>query len=153
MSRTLVTETVIAAPRQAVWEALTDFSSYAEWNPFIVHAIGEAQVGSRLTLRMQPVGGRVMTLRPTVVKVVAGETLRWRGRLLGVPGLLDAEHSFFLEAMSEGHTRLVQREVFRGVLVPLVARSLDRSTLPAFRLMDDALEQRAERDAVGLRHD
>ena len=81
MSKTLVTEIIIAAPAQAVWDVLTDFTRYGEWNPFIVEAAGEARVGSRLTLRMQPVGGRAMTLRPTVLDAVAGEKLRWRGRL------------------------------------------------------------------------
>ena len=152
MSKTLVTEITIAAPAKAVWEVLTDFAAYREWNPFIVEAAGEARVGSKLTLRMQPVGGRAMTLRPTVVEALTGEKLRWRGRL-GVPWLLDAEHSFLLEARPAGGTRLVQTEVFSGALVPLVGRSLERGTLPAFRLMDEALEKRAERHAVAPHHD
>lgn len=151
MSKTLVTEIVIAAPAKAVWDVLTDFARYAEWNPFIVEAAGEAWVGSRLTLRMQPVGGRAMTMRPTVVEAVAGEKLRWRGRL-GVRGLFDAEHSFLLEERSTS-TRLVQCEVFSGVLVPLFGRSLNRRTLPAFRLMNAALEQRAASDAVSHQRD
>jgi hypothetical protein len=151
MSKTLVTEIVIAAPAMAVWDVLTDFTRYAEWNPFIVEAAGEASVGSKLTLRMQPVGGRAITLRPTVLEAVAGEKLRWRGRL-GVGGLFDAEHSFLLEERSTG-TRLVQCEVFSGGLVPLLGRSLDRRTLPAFHLMNEALEQRAAWDAVAHQRD
>ena len=90
---------------------LTDFARYGEWNPFIVEATGEAQVGSRLALRMQPVGGRAMTLRPTVMEATVGEKLRWRGRL-GVPGLLDASTRSCSRARSAGGTRLVQSEVF-----------------------------------------
>ena len=119
MSKTLVTEIVIAAPAKAVWEALTDFARYGEWNPFIVEAAGEARVGSRLTLRMQPVGGRAMTLRPTVIEAVAGEKLRWRGRL-GVRGLFDAEHSFLLEERSAGGTRLVQTRGLQRCARPAV---------------------------------
>jgi hypothetical protein len=43
-----------------------------------------------------------------------------------------------------GGTLLVQKEDFRGALVPLVARTLDRGTLPAFVAMNEALKQRAE---------
>ena len=43
-----------------------------------------------------------------------------------------------------GGTRLVHSESFRGILVPFVAASLDRSTLPAFVAMNEALKRRAE---------
>jgi len=86
-----------------------------------------------------------MTLRPRLVEVAAGRELRWRGRL-GVPGLLDAEHAFLLRPHAGG-TRLVQEETFRGVLVPLLAASLDRGTLPAFVAMNQALKRRAEEPA------
>ena len=59
---------------------------------------------------------------------------------------MDAEHSFVLRPRGSG-TRLVQSETFRGVLVPFVAASLDRSTLPAFEAMNEALRKRAEEPA------
>jgi hypothetical protein len=143
MTKTLATEIDIAAPRQRVWQVLADLSAYREWNPFIVEATGHVEQGGRLTLRMQNVGGRVMTLRPTVTEVREGELLRWLGRLW-IPGLLDVEHTFALEDRAGSGTRLVQKEDFRGVLVPLVARTLDRGTLPAFVRMNEALKRRAE---------
>jgi hypothetical protein len=39
----------------------------------------------------------------------------------------------------------VQQEQFGGLLVPFLARSLDRGTLPAFHAMNDALKDRAEK--------
>src|SRR4051812_20565958 len=95
MVKTLVTEIDIDATRQQVWRILVDLPAYREWNPFIVEAAGRAQQGEELTLRMQNVGGRLMTLRPTVADVREGELLQWRGRLW-MPGLLDVEHSFQL---------------------------------------------------------
>jgi hypothetical protein len=47
---------------------------------------------------------------------------------LGISGLFDGEHIFTLEPVDGGRTRLRQREVFTGVLVPLLARSLDDGT-------------------------
>jgi hypothetical protein len=142
MTKTLATEIHIQATPERVWQVLSDLAGYREWNPFIVEAAGRAVVGDRLTLRMQPVEGRAMTMRPTVVAASEGRLLRWLGRL-GLPGILDAEHSFVLEA-DGGGTRLVHEERFRGVLVPFVARSLDRGTLPAFVRMNEALKRRAE---------
>jgi hypothetical protein len=122
---------------------LSDLTAYREWNPFILEAVGTAEVGERLTLRMRPVGGRVSTLRPAVVDARQGELLRWHGRA-ALPGLLDADHSFVLEAGNGSGTRLVQREHFRGLLVPFLSGALDRGTLPAFALMNEALKRRAE---------
>jgi hypothetical protein len=38
----------IASSPAKVWEVLTTFSAYSEWNPFLVSASGDAVVGSRL---------------------------------------------------------------------------------------------------------
>src|SRR3712207_2871096 len=142
MAKELSAEVDIRATPERVWQVLTDLAAYPEWNPFIVRAEGVVGPGHRLTLRMQPVGGRAMTLRPRLVTVAMNRELRWRGTL-GMPGLMDAEHTFELQPHAGG-TRLIHQETFRGVLVPLVARSLDRNTLPAFVAMNEALKQRAE---------
>jgi hypothetical protein len=142
MSKRLSTQVDIEATPERVWEVLTDLAAYPEWNPFIVRAAGDVAPGRRLTLRMQPVGGRAMTLRPRLVEVAVHRELRWRGKLV-VPGLMDAEHAFVLQPQAGG-TRLIHRETFRGVLVPFAAASLDRNTLPAFVAMNEALRRRAE---------
>lgn len=144
MSKELISSIDIEAPAEKVWELLIDFTAYPTWNPFITRAEGPVEVGGRLTLRMQPVSGSAVTLRPTVVEVVEGHRLRWQGRL-GMRGLLDAEHLFILESHGATRSRLVQREHFSGLLVPFVQRSLDRGTLPAFHAMNAALKDRAER--------
>jgi hypothetical protein len=128
-----------------VWQVLTDFAAYPRWNPFIVRADGRAQVGSRLTLRMQPIGARPVTLRPTVREVVSGRRLCWLGRL-GVPGLLDAEHTFTIDTR-DGGSRLTQHERFSGLLAPMLSRSLNHHTLPAFAAMNVALKEQAEQVA------
>jgi hypothetical protein len=142
MSKRLSAQVDIQATPDRVWEVLTDLAAYPQWNPFIVRAEGVVDLGRRLTLTMQPVGGRAMTLRPRLVDVTINRKLRWRGKL-GIPGLMDAEHTFLLQPQAGG-TRLIQHETFRGLLVPFVAASLDRSTLPAFVAMNQALKKRAE---------
>jgi hypothetical protein len=149
MAKRLFTDIDIDATPEQVWEVLTDVTAYRAWNPFIVRAEGVVEAGRRLTLTMQPVGGRAMTLRPRLVEVDVPRRLRWRGTV-GVPGLMDAEHTFTLEPRGSG-TRLVHQEDFRGVLVPFLAASLDRNTLPAFVAMNEALRSRVEHTASHLR--
>ena len=143
MIKRLVHSIDIDARPERVWQVLTDLPRYPEWNPFILRAEGRVQVGDGLTLRMRPVGGRAATLRPTVVDATEPTRLRWKGRLI-VPKILDADHEFRIEALPDGRSRLTQDEHFSGLLVPIMARSLDRGTLPAFAAMNAALKERAE---------
>lgn len=149
MAKQLLTYVDIDAPPERVWRVLTDLAAFSTWNPFITRAKGVVEPGRRLTLTMQPVGGRAMTLRPRLIEVDAPRQLRWRGTF-GIPGLMDAEHTFTLEPRGVG-TRVIQRESFRGILVPFLAASLDRNTLPAFVAMNEALRRRAEHIASDAR--
>jgi hypothetical protein len=143
MSTELSTSIDIDAPPELVWEVLTDLAAYPEWNPFITSATGTVEIGARLRLTMQPVGARRVTLRATVLEASPGRRLRWLGRV-GVPGVFDAEHTFTISGR-DGGSRLAQDETFRGVLAPVMARSLNRHTLPAFLAMNEAIKRRAER--------
>jgi hypothetical protein len=138
----LVTEVNIKASPAQVWDVLANFDGYSTWNPFIVRAQGDAAVGASVRLRMSPPGGRAVTLTPHVTQAVPGEVLEWLGRL-AVPHLFDGRHRFELHPTASG-TRLVHGEVFTGILVPFLARSLDAHTLPGLIAMNDALKVEAE---------
>ena len=139
----LRTEIEIQASAERVWQLLTDFPSFPQWNPFIRKATGNIRVGERLEVNIQPSGASAMTFRPTVLKVEPNRELRWLGHLL-VPGLFDGEHFFTIEPLGEGRVRFTQREVFTGLLVPLLARGLDTDTWRGFEEMNLALKTRAE---------
>lgn len=145
MRRSISASIDIGAPPAVVWAALADLPAYERWNPYIVSAVGTAERGERLTLRMK-VGGRTFRVRPTVVDAEKGRGLSWVGRL-GIPGILDARHEHHLEPIPAG-TRYVQREEFAGLLVPFVGGTLT-ATQAAFRAMNEALAQRV----VTGRHD
>jgi hypothetical protein len=99
---------------------------------------------ARLSVRIHPPGGRAMTFRPVVLRVDADRHFSWRGRTL-IPGLFDGEHVFELAPASAGHVRFEHGETFRGLLVPLLARSLATTTRRGFELMNAALKERVER--------
>lgn len=143
MKKELSTQIEIEAPVERVWHALTDFDRYPTWNPFIRWIKGEAGVGNRLKVRIQPSGGQGMTFHPTLLKVEPNQELRWLGRLLA-PGLFDGEHYFILEPLGPNRMRLTQGEIFTGLLVPVFARSLDRDTRRGFVEMNQALKELAE---------
>jgi hypothetical protein len=142
----LRSEIEIQASAERVWQLLTDFASFPQWNPFIRKASGNIRVGERLEVNIQPSGASGMTFRPSVVKAEPKRELRWLGHLL-ISGLFDGEHSFTIEPLGEGRVRFIQREVFTGLLVPLFARGLDTDTRRGFEEMNQALKARAEQVA------
>ena len=130
----------IEAPPAEVWRHLVDLAAFRDWNPFIPAASGVPEVGQKLSLRLQPPGGRGITIRPTVTEVVQGSVLEWLGHLV-VPGLFDGRHRFQLMPTPSG-THLVQSESFGGLLVRLLRRSLDGGTRAGFEAMNTALRRR-----------
>jgi hypothetical protein len=138
----LHSEIEIAASPERVWDILADFAAYPRWNPFIRHISGKLEVGERLEVRLEPPDSRGITMRPTVLSAEPNRQLRWLGHLL-VPGIFDGEHTLATELLEENRVRFVQHEAFKGVLVPLVARSL-ANTLRGFEEMNKALKEQAE---------
>lgn len=142
MNYALQTDIEITAPPETVWDVLTNLDEYRDWNPFIISATGNVEVGERLINRMQQPGSRAMTIKPTVTEVETGRTFEWLG-VLGIPGVFDGRHRFELEETVTG-TRLVQSEQFRGILVRFMRKMIDTSTRQAFEQMNSALKERAE---------
>jgi hypothetical protein len=144
MARQLQAEVEVQASPERVWDVLTDFAAYQEWNPFIVQASGQAVPGTRLELHMRPPGRRrATTFRPEVLEAEPAHRLRWLGRVL-IPGLFDGEHSFTIQPSGPAQVRLTQHEQFRGVLAPLLLTFIAKPTLAGFRQMNQSLKSRAE---------
>lgn len=138
----LVTEIEIEASPDSVWEVLTDLSEYQNWNPFVVAGSGEVAVGCQLEVRMRQPGGNETTFKPIVTEATSPRSFEWLGRL-GAPGLFAGRHRFDLVPTETG-TLLVHSEEFTGVLVPMLAKSLDQKTRAGFEAMNAAMKERVE---------
>jgi hypothetical protein len=146
MTAELRTFVDIDATPERVWEVLTDVPAWPQWNLLIASAEGTFAVGRRLSLSMPPLNPLLrVTLRLTVLEVAPCRRLRFRLRLvrLGIPGLFDADHTLTI-SLHDGGVRLWEEARFRGLLVPLMTRSLNREKLPAFNATNAALKNRIE---------
>ncbi len=120
-----------------------DFGRFPEWNPFMTEVVGTPAEGERLHVRMQLPGRTPVRFRPTVLRVERGREFRWLGHTFAA-GIFDGEHVLELADLGE-QTRFVQREEFRGFLVPLMLLILGEGTERGFVAMNEALKERAER--------
>ena len=137
------TEIDIESTPERLWTILTNFPAQSSWNPFIRSIEGPIQRGGRLTVSIQPAGGRPMTFRPTVLVAPPNVELRWLGHFL-FPGVFDGEHYFQFAPSTPGRVRFIQGEKFSGVLVSLAKATLERGTRAGFVAMNQALKTRAE---------
>jgi hypothetical protein len=138
----LRTEIIIQASPEKVWQTLTNLDQYPEWNPFIHHAIGAAEIGKTVDIDFEP-DSKGLKLHCTVVTAEPNRQLCWRYHVI-LPGLFRGEHSFTIEPMGDNQVRFIDREVFHGWLVPLQAKDIDTNTKRGFEEMDKALKIRAE---------
>lgn len=143
MSKEIKTSILINASPELVWAVLTDFNNYPNWNPFIKSIKGQPVAGQKIIARMEPPEAQEMTFKPTVLAFEANKEFRWLGHLL-FPGLFDGEHIFELIDNKNGTTTFHQSEKFGGILVPLFRKMLDVNTVNGFKLMNEALKERAE---------
>ena len=133
----------IAANSQRIWDILTDFASYADWNPALLSAAGEAVCGSELRVVIQWPGLKRDRYRLLVTGVTPGRELRWLGHF-GMRGLMDGHHAFIIEPVDARHARLIQMETFSGLLIPIFAPWLRRNVLEGFVQVNQAVKRRAE---------
>jgi hypothetical protein len=147
--RWITTEIEINAPSTVVWKVLTDFPSYGSWNPFIRQIKGNLIVGKRLSVFARLPCGLPMVLWPKILYFGIDQEISWLGSLL-VSGLLDGEHLFMLEPSGEATVRFVQKEVYSGILLPIMWPWLKDQGFEAFGMMNRALKKTAEHSCESL---
>jgi hypothetical protein len=139
----ITTDIEIEATPERVWSILTDFPAHPQWNPFVRSIEGKPEIGERLKISVQPVGGKGMTFRPTVLVATPNQELRWLGRFL-LPGIFDGEHYFRVVPLGPHKVRFIHGEKFSGILVALAKSGLEGGIRSGFIAMNTALKTRAE---------
>jgi hypothetical protein len=142
--KNIQTEILILADTAKVWDVLMNFDSYPKWNPFITSISGERKLGNRLTVSINPPGGKGMTFKPNILTLEANKEFRWKGKL-GINGIFDGEHYFILESVDKDITKFIHGEKFSGLLVPLVGKMLDK-TQKGFQLMNESIKKECEKE-------
>ena len=86
-------------------------------------------------------------MNPVFLKIEKDKELRWKGKL-GISGIFDGEHYFVLQVISVEQTKLIQGEIFSGILVPFLKKMIHGNTLAGFEAFNAALKQRVEEQGL-----
>jgi len=143
MNKCIKTEIIINASKEKVWNILTDFHNYPNWNPFIVSIGGELQKGKRLKNTLLN-GGKKYVFKPAVLSVVPYQYFDWLGKLF-VNGLFDGHHYFEIDELSSNQVKLTQGEHFSGILSGYILKRIGEETRNNFIRMNNALKTEAEK--------
>lgn len=143
-----VTDIIIDAPAERVWQALSDFPSYPDWNPLVRRVGGTLAPGAHLAVTLAASDGSERTAHPTVVHLRPGREMRWRDRP-GVPWLMDTESSFKIEPLGPEQIRFVHWQATSGLLALFLGASGDTRLRERLNAMNVALKGQAERQPVG----
>lgn len=142
MGKSIKTEIVINASREKVWEMLTDFKKYPDWNPFIRSISNELKEGGRLKILLQN-GENQMAFKPKILQVQSGRSFDWMGSLF-IKGLFDGHHYFEIEELSPNQVLFRHGEDFSGILSNMILKKVGESTRNGFVRMNEELKKRAE---------
>jgi uncharacterized protein YndB with AHSA1/START domain len=131
----------IAAPKELVWQVITDFSAYGEWNPFITACDAELRAGAPISMTVV-LGKNVRDQVEFVSQVIPGELFEYRMKPVGP--LLHSYRQHEVIALDEGNTRYRSTFELNGWISGLVGLSLGSALQDGFQGMTDSLVSRAE---------
>lgn len=123
--------------------AITTFSAYPEWNPFIRQVEGALRVGEVLKFKVAKGGDETIETEAELLRLETDKGLTWGG---SAPlGLFRGEHSFTITPQ-DGGVVVENREVFSGPLVLFYIKK-ERLALQrkAFEIQDAALKRWLEK--------
>jgi len=132
-------EIEVGAPPEVVWEILTNFDRWPDWNPEVKSMSYEGALAPGAMFRWKAGPGTIVS---TVEEVDRPTYIRWRGRTLSISAL----HEWWFEERDSG-THVETEESFSGFLVRLVRGTLQKQLDRALEEGLGHLKREAERRA------
>ncbi|MBU5612305.1 SRPBCC domain-containing protein [Geomonas azotofigens] len=140
------TETVLQTTRERVWELLSDFSLYPQWNPLFPKLTGPGTVGEGHEIVVHLPGIDPFTVQATLDGNGDG-VLSWHSTFLGWPFLVWA-FSCRIEPVATERLKVRLDSEFRGMLAPLFRFALARSMEEGMEQLHQALRRWGEKGNV-----
>jgi uncharacterized protein YndB with AHSA1/START domain len=119
----------IAAPPEMVWDVLTRFDDWPQWNPQVKSISFEGPLAAGSEFRWKAGPGTIVS---TLEQVEPPRFVRWRGRTMSIKAI----HEWRLEPRNGG-TLVETEETYSGVVARLFRGQLQK-------ILDKALEEGLE---------
>ncbi|MEM7031563.1 MAG: SRPBCC domain-containing protein [Chloroflexota bacterium] len=131
--------TTINAPADTIWQIITDAPGYPNWDPGVIKIEGTIASGEKITAWSKLSPDRAFPV--TVSEFTPGKKMVWSS---GMPmGLFKGVRTFSLTPQGDA-IEFTLHEVFSGLLLPLIGRSIPDMT-QTFQDFVDGLKSEAEK--------
>lgn len=132
-------EVTINAAAETIWQILTDPAGYPAWDPGMERVEGVFDVGTQMKFFTKLSPDRAFPA--TVTSVKKDESIVLTG---GMPlGLFKSVRTHTLTPAGDGTVKFTTREVFTGLMLPLIGRSIPDLTT-TFEQFAAGLKAKAE---------
>lgn len=141
--KNIETEIIINASKEKVWDILSNFNNYKNWNPFIKDSQGVIKLGSKLVNTIY-IDESKNVFNPTLVEVTVNKSFSWLGSLY-FKSFFSGRHYFEIKEISKNQVKLIHGEDFTGIISGLVFNKISQSTKAGFVKMNEALKVECEK--------
>jgi hypothetical protein len=131
----------VHATPERIWALLTNAADFPRWNSTVTRIEGKIEPGEQLALQVPAAPGR--TFKPKVTRLEPGREMVWSD---GFAPMFKGVRTFTLTPAPDGSTLFSMVEVFSGVMLPMIKRSLP-DFAPVFETYAADLKREAERTA------
>lgn len=129
----------IAAPPERVWALLTNAADFPRWNSTVSKIDGTIQLGEKLALQVPAAPGR--TFKPKVSQFEPNRSMEWSD---GFAPMFKGVRTFTLTPSADGSTTFEMKEIFSGLMLPMI-----KGSLPDFGPSFEAYAADLKREAEG----
>ena len=141
--RTLKVTIDIDAPIETVWEVLTRFNDYENWNRFTPKVETRGRLGDPVTLHVRLNNFGPLIKSNLVIAQIEPNILCWGSDNL----FIKAHRTQSLTQLSERKTRYESSEPFGGLLAPLILWLYKANLMRGYSWAAEGLKAEAEKQA------
>lgn len=132
----------VNAPAEVVWEVLTDFARYGEWNPFVVEAQCDLRPGGAIAMKVN-LTGKPQAQTELIQSVEPGLGFSYNMKPMPLRALR-SERSHRIEPLGAERCRYHSHFLIEGWLEGLVLKMFRAGLERGFAGMTGAIKDRAE---------
>lgn len=136
------TQIEINAPIKKVWQVLTDFKEYPNWNPLVGELTGDVREDGMIRTKILPLNN---TYTAKLLSYQKEQEIVWLGKQ-GAKFLLAGKHYYRLKKLGENKTLLEHGEYFTGLFSHFISGKLLNKMEQAFHEHNKALKSMAENE-------
>lgn len=132
----------VNAPKETVWNVITDLETYGQWNSFVVACRSTLEEDTPIKMQVKVLPFFAMPQKETIFEHRPGEKLSYG---ISIPmGALKSYRSHEVKPLVPGAAEYISTFELSGWLSPLVGRLLGKQLRRGFQEMSEGVKERAQ---------